>query len=292
MSDSVIIRRRVRRDFTTLPNDVIRDPRLSWKATGLLVYVLSLPEDFRLNLRYLTKLKPTGRDGTRAGLKELETTGYLKIRKQRNAGRFACVIWEVTDSPVTSASGGTVTVTENPNTVTGAELTNPVFPNAEKPTLPSTGSNQELIPTTTGDTGNEPEVVVGHHDKLNWPTLLGGAAQTSAAKVLQDCPHADRQNVLDEIAGLADRGSVRHPIGLLRKLVERAKLGQFVPAAALEHQRKRQSAAKAIQTRAEEELHRQQQLTPHAREAARKGLALARRQLSGQPTQLDARESA
>jgi hypothetical protein len=97
---SVIIRRRVSRDFTTLPNDLIRDYRLSWKALGLLVFVLSLPEDFRLRLSHLAKQKKTGRDATRAGLKELEVAGYLTIRRERGErGKFSQVVWEVTDSP-------------------------------------------------------------------------------------------------------------------------------------------------------------------------------------------------
>lgn len=104
-----------------------------------------------------------------------------------------------------------------------------------------------IEPTTTRGTGTEREVV--GHDELKWPTLLGGTAHHSAVHILQDCPLADRQQVLHEIAGLADRGKVRSPIGLLRALVDRAKHGQFVPAAGLEYQRKLESQAKAAQLR-------------------------------------------
>ncbi len=109
-------------------------------------------------------------------------------------------------------------------------------------------------------------------------------------QILQDCPHADRQQVLHEIAGLADRGAIRHPIGLLRKLVDRAKHGQFVPAAALEYQRKLASHSRAAQSRIEERRRCQQQSTPQAREVALTGLTVLRQQLSGQVPHTGAKE--
>lgn len=133
-------------------------------------------------------------------------------------------------------------------------------------------------PTTTGDTAMERGVV--GHEILTWPDILGGGVHESASQILKDCPLTDRQNVLYEIAGLADRGDVRHPIGLLRRLVERARQGQFVPAAALDYQRKLESQALAREMRIAEERLRQEQSTPHVREVARAHLALIRKQLN------------
>jgi len=68
VDDTVIVRRKVRSNFTTLPNELIRNPNLSWKALGILVFVLSLPDNFRLRLSHLSKQKKSGRDATRTGL--------------------------------------------------------------------------------------------------------------------------------------------------------------------------------------------------------------------------------
>src|SRR5690606_40378080 len=57
MTENIILRRKVSRSFTTLPNDLIRDKQLSWKALGQLVFLLSLPPSFRLSLAFLTKQK-------------------------------------------------------------------------------------------------------------------------------------------------------------------------------------------------------------------------------------------
>lgn len=244
---SVIIRRRVHRDFTTLPNDLIRDKRISWKALGLLVFVLSLPDNFCLRLSHLAKQKKTGRDATRAGLKELELAGYLTIRRERGErGKFSRVVWEVTMSPSATKIDPCPPRSENPNTVNP----NVGKPISGKPTLTSTCSKQELNTRRTTTTKATPPAkdsasgVVVIPDDFKWPTILGGTARASAVQILQNCPLSDRQNVLHEIAGLADRNAVRHPIGLLRTLVDRAKHGQFVPAAALEYQRKLESQAK------------------------------------------------
>jgi len=101
VDDAVIIRRKVRSNFTTLPNDLIRDPRISWKALGILVFVLSLPDNFRLRLSHLAKQKETsGRDATRTGLKELQQAGYLRIQRERGErGKFTHTTWLVTDRP-------------------------------------------------------------------------------------------------------------------------------------------------------------------------------------------------
>jgi hypothetical protein len=100
VDDTVIIRRKVRSNFTTLPNDLIRDPRLSWKSLGILVFVLSLPDNVRLRLSHLAKQKASGRDATRSGLKELQVAGYLVIIRVRGArGKFTNTTWAVTDDP-------------------------------------------------------------------------------------------------------------------------------------------------------------------------------------------------
>ena len=102
MDDTAIIRRRVRSNFTTLNNELIRDRRISWKALGILVFVLSLPDNWQLRLSHLSKEKEvgSGRDATRAGLKELQQAGYLCIQRERGeCGKFVRTTWLVTDRP-------------------------------------------------------------------------------------------------------------------------------------------------------------------------------------------------
>lgn len=280
MESPVIIKRKVRTDFTVLPNDLFRDKKLSWKALGLLVYMLHLREDFSLNLSWLTNQKKTGRDAMRSGLKELESEGYLTIRRERGKqGKYQRVIWEVTDSPSKKTTSTATPHSENPNTV------NPITDSrtAENPKLINTSSKQEQIITTTTTSQRKAfqnnsvvESVVGVED-LRWPFLFDGGFLSSAKTLIRECPVNQRQMVIDEIAGLMQRGGVRSPIGLLRKLVERAIQGQFTPSAALEYQRRLESKVNATRMKAAEELRLNKQATPATREVARIRLAELRK---------------
>ncbi len=278
---AVIIKRRVRRDFTILPNDLIRDRRLSWKAIGLLGYILSLPDDFRLYLDYLAKQKKDGRHSTRAGLKELELAGYLTIRRERGElGKYTQVIWEVTDSPVD------IIADQNPPRSGNLKEVNPKEgnPDTENPTLISTNTEQELNTNKTTTIGIQAAAkkpkgsVVGDHlESITWPDVFSGEFRSPAIQVIQKCPIEKQQLVLDEISGRVARGTVRSPIGLLHKLVELANDGRFVPAAALEYRQKLESKARTDQLRLEEKKRLQKCSSPRAKRAARGHLSDLRR---------------
>lgn len=276
MGNPIILRRRVQRDFTILPNDVVRDPRLSWKALGLLIFMLSLPDDFRLQLRFLKNQKPTGRDGTRTGLKELEHAGYLSIRHQRSSGRFAQVIWEVTDTPASAPLEQPSPCSENPNTVNP----NPVLPDTEKPTLISTSSEQELSKqkTTTRTPRRSSRVSESAFDirDLSWPPILDEELFVPAERILRDCPECHRQEILDELAGRIDRGDVRSPSGLLHKLADQARQNRFNPAAGLDYRKKLEAQKKRMEAQAIEEKRESQLSTAQVRAAGKKHLSVIR----------------
>lgn len=87
--------------WTLVRNDVLQDARLSFRAVGVLVDVLSRPDDWRTSAEALSKEGP-GREGRVAvekALKELETAGYVVRRKlRRSNGTYS---WDhiVYDSP-------------------------------------------------------------------------------------------------------------------------------------------------------------------------------------------------
>ena len=72
---------RPRDNFTIIANSVIRDHRLSWKARGLLIYVLSQPDHWRTSSSHLASISPDGLYAVRTGLDELELLGYLERRR-------------------------------------------------------------------------------------------------------------------------------------------------------------------------------------------------------------------
>jgi hypothetical protein len=76
--------------FTVISNAVIRDHRLTFKARGLLIHLLSMPDHWRTNSTQLAQIGPDGRDAIRTALIELEQAGYVQRTKQQDlAGRWS-----------------------------------------------------------------------------------------------------------------------------------------------------------------------------------------------------------
>lgn len=91
-----------RRDYTVVSNKVLRDAKLSFKATGLLAFLLSLPEEWQPRSNHLASIKTDGRDSVRSALRELEEAGYLaRSRRLAPNGTFDWLI-EVHETPQTS----------------------------------------------------------------------------------------------------------------------------------------------------------------------------------------------
>ena len=71
-------------NFVTVHKSFIHDDNLSWKAKGILLYLLSRPDDWRIYETELNKHSSDGRDSLRTGIKELEETGYIHRTRKRN----------------------------------------------------------------------------------------------------------------------------------------------------------------------------------------------------------------
>lgn len=84
--------------FTRLRNCWLRDRRLSFKAKGLLGYLMSHAAGYRCSQAQMTRESADGRDSVVTGIRELEGAGYLrKIPARSSGGRFAEDDYELTD---------------------------------------------------------------------------------------------------------------------------------------------------------------------------------------------------
>ena len=95
-----IFRRALDSNFVTVGNELARNPALSHRARGILLWLLSYPKDWDIRLDTLT----TDREGpaaVRAAIEELEDAGFVvrdQMRQER--GRFGAGMFRVYDSPV------------------------------------------------------------------------------------------------------------------------------------------------------------------------------------------------
>lgn len=161
-----IVRHAAERDFTILRNEAIRDPMLSWKATGQLCYLLSLPSDWRLRLSHLAKQKKDGRDSTRAGFKELEHAGYMRIETCRDErGKFVETVWHVSDMPVWRGREG------------GSEEANAENPCVENPNAGNPTSGNPTLQSTEPRSTDEYEDVNPHKERAEGQRPFGKRAK-------------------------------------------------------------------------------------------------------------------
>ena len=80
---------RPERDFTIIPNAVLRDELISYRARGVLSYLLSMPADWSVSSARLAIESGEGRDAIRTALQELVNVGYLQLtREQDPMGRW------------------------------------------------------------------------------------------------------------------------------------------------------------------------------------------------------------
>ncbi len=74
-----------KQNYLVIDKTFLADKKLSWKAKGLMTYLLSLPDNWRLNVVDLMKRASDRRDSVRAILQELGKAGYIIKEDKRKA---------------------------------------------------------------------------------------------------------------------------------------------------------------------------------------------------------------
>ena len=123
-------------NFTTVLNDFIKDKKLSLKGRGLMITMLSLPDEWDYSERGLTALCKEGKDSIHSTLKELESLGYLVRRQLRDErGMMSDVEYNIYEKSILT-SGQNVNYpdpdtpdTDNPD----ADNPDPARPDTENP---------------------------------------------------------------------------------------------------------------------------------------------------------------
>jgi len=99
--------------YVLLNKKFLEDDNLSWKAKGLMSYLLSRPDNWHIYLEQLKKVSKDNKTATSNAIKELINNGYIAREKMRYAGKFRgynYIIYESKEHRVRK------TATENPST--------------------------------------------------------------------------------------------------------------------------------------------------------------------------------
>ena len=130
---SIIRAPRPESGFVQIRNEVARDSRLSYKARGILIEILSRPDNWETSADALAASGPDGRTAVLSGLRELREAGYLEtVRRRREDGTFNTVSI-VYDTPQIEAPESGYPTSEDPPPIEhGLKNTNSLSPNGER----------------------------------------------------------------------------------------------------------------------------------------------------------------
>jgi hypothetical protein len=140
--------------YVVVPNAIARNDRLSFRARGLLVMLLSLPPDWHVTADMLAEDNPDSRTAIRAAMTELRDTGYVLLITQRGTDGRTRRHLEVFDTPQPNA-GRTAFGATSENSASPQVAPNAGIPAVGKPAVgkPAVGKPAVGIPAVNRSTG-------------------------------------------------------------------------------------------------------------------------------------------
>lgn len=81
--------------FTQVPNELLYNPSISFKAKGLWAYMNAKPDGWRFSANRIANETKEKRKAILAGLKELSSSGYITAKKLKDGRIEYTLHWEV-----------------------------------------------------------------------------------------------------------------------------------------------------------------------------------------------------
>lgn len=191
-------------NFVTVHKDFIHDSNISWKAKGILLYLLSRPDDWQIYETEIEQHSTDGLSGLKSGIKELEEIGYIqRNRKRDESGRlngYEYLVYEQPHHIRFSNVGKTVNgKTNNGKTVNG-----------KSHTTNNNSTNNDL--TNNNNTNNDSNILSGdptaypYREVINYLNKQTGKQYKSTTKKNQTVIRArtDEGFTLDDFKKVID----------------------------------------------------------------------------------------
>ena len=84
----MILRKKNNNDYFIANREILKNKSISLKSKGLLMLMLSLPDNWDFNINGLKQMNRDGIESLRTAIKELKLYGYLEIKKIDNQGKI------------------------------------------------------------------------------------------------------------------------------------------------------------------------------------------------------------
>jgi hypothetical protein len=99
MTETFINKSTLQENYSTLPNKLINDEKLSGDGLAVLVYLLSKPSDWKVNAQNIANRFGYGINKVYQIIKQLIQYGYVKKDVIRDQGKFTQIVYHVYDQP-------------------------------------------------------------------------------------------------------------------------------------------------------------------------------------------------
>ena len=110
-----VFKNKTQGQYVNVYKDILKNHSLSLRDRGMVVTLLSLPDNWEFTISGLSKIIPDGKSSIRASLSHLEELGYISRTQERaERGKFGKIAIEIHETPVTPLSD--FRQTENPTT--------------------------------------------------------------------------------------------------------------------------------------------------------------------------------
>lgn len=100
-----VFKNKTQGQYVNVYKDILKNNSLSLRDRGMVVTLLSLPDNWEFTISGLSKIIPDGKSSIRASLKHLEELGYISRMQERvERGKFGNIAIEVHETPVSPLS--------------------------------------------------------------------------------------------------------------------------------------------------------------------------------------------
>lgn len=160
--------------WSAINNTVLNDERLSWRARGIAAYLLTKPDNWRIDHTHLWRVGKEGRDAVLAAMKELEICGYLvRKRYQKSDGKFATEV-QLHETPQPKSENQETDFQEVDSPQPNTDFQEPTTENQESVNQKSVSQDSLLIlKPITESKGDEDDPRAGDAVEAAWLKIYG-----------------------------------------------------------------------------------------------------------------------
>lgn len=163
-------------NFVTVHKNFIHDNNLTFKAKGILLYLLSRPDDWRIYESEILKHTRDGKDSLKSGIKELEEVGYVaRTRKRNDKGHLNGYEYLVYEHPIQNGNSYLGKSDDGKSNIGESNVGKTV--NGESVTTNNNRTNNDL--TNNNNTNNDGNTMSSSSTVYPYESIIGYLNQSA-----------------------------------------------------------------------------------------------------------------